>query len=83
MLNNKTNSATTHIKIKAFTDPDLYSKLKKCALRPSTPPNSPNASYEAMGSIVKFYISSSSSSSSSKSASHEDIHMTTHRRYTL
>lgn len=84
MLNNKTNSATAHIKIKAITDPDLYRKLKTLTLPPSTPTNTPNASYEVIESTVKFYISSpSSSSSSSKSTSPEDIHIKTHRRYTL
>ncbi len=83
MLNNKTNSTTAHIKTKAFTDPDLFSKLKKnLPFGPPTPPNTPNSSYGVIGSTAKFYISSSSSSSS-KSASNEDIHVTTHRRHTF
>lgn len=64
MLNNKTHSVTAHSKIKAITDPDLFSQLKTLAFAPLTPTNTPNSSCVAMGSTAKFYISSSSSSSS-------------------
>lgn len=82
MLNNKTHSVTAHSKIKAFTDPDLFSQLKTLAFGPLTPTNTLNSSYAAIGSTAKFYISSSSSSLI-KSDSHEAIHITVHRRCTL
>lgn len=79
MLNNKTNSATSHSKTKAFTDPDLYDKSATLAFGPPTPYNTPNSSYGTLP--VKFYISSSASSSTSDS--NEAIKSTVQRRYTL
>jgi|GEM_PF-1508918 hypothetical protein len=82
MLNNKINSAISHIKTKAATYPDLHGKFETLAVGPSTPCNTPNSSYKDIGSTVKFYIPSSSSSSL-ESDSNETIYNTTQRRYTF
>lgn len=82
MLNNKINSATSHIKTKAATYPDLHDKFETLVFEPSTPCNTPNSSYEDTGSSVKFYISSSSPSSLERD-NNKAIYSTTQRRYTL
>lgn len=87
MLNNKINSAISHIKTKAATYPDLHGKFETLAVGPSTPCNTPNSSYKDIsykdiGSTVKFYIPSSSSSSL-ESDSNKTIYNTTQRRYTF
>jgi hypothetical protein len=81
MLNNKTHSVTAHSKIKAFTDPDLFSQLKTLAFGPLTPTNTPNSSCAAIGSIAKFIFHRLLFLI--KSDSHEAIHITVHRRCTL
>ncbi|WP_342227131.1 hypothetical protein [Rickettsiella endosymbiont of Rhagonycha lignosa] len=80
MLNNKINFLISHFKTKAATSPDLHVKSETFALGPRTPNNTPNSSYERIGSTVKFYISSSSSS---ESDSYEATYSTTQRRYTF
>lgn len=82
MPNNKTNFATSHSKIKASTDPELYNNsLEELDFGPPTPCNTPDSSYNAIRNPVKFYISSSSSSSDSESKN--DIYCTTQRRHTV
>jgi hypothetical protein len=80
MLNNKINFLISHLKTKAATSPDLQVNPETFAFGPPTPNNTPNSSYERIGSTVKFYIPSSSSS---ESDSNEAIYSTTQRRYTF